>query len=182
MALYKESFTTLRLFVWVFYIGGGLFGLWSTYEHIAQFGFDALWDPVFALVGLVYVVGGLYFVMNAEKLLPKHRVRVIQAVTTLFFIDIAFALVSLVISLSNPASFDPSLAGDPNVWIWIAGGGLVGMLFSFAVYLVIVHAVNTVSGVVRTQSRHLTIAYWIIVLLFLGLMLTLLWVGSFEGM
>ena len=109
MNLFKESFTTVRLFVWIFYIGSGLLGIWDVYQHALGFGFDLVWDPLTIAISLIYIIGGLYFVINIRTLLPKKHRQVIQAVTALFLLGIAFSVLSLITTLINPASLDPAL-------------------------------------------------------------------------
>ena len=160
----------LPLFVWIFYIGGGIFGLWNLFQKIHGLQFNVIWDSFYVLINLFYVIGGLYFVSNINSLLPKYRVRIIQVITGLFLINLAETIVTGILIL-NPAYIDPSLGsisiGTPGVLSGLIGGYFFSFAISLTIYLAIINEINKISGVVTGQRRNMTIIYWIVAIVLL---------------
>lgn len=169
MNLTKESYFTLKLFAWIFYIGSGILGLWDVVS--AGLGPSDLWTAAYTVISLAYLFGGLYFVFNIKKLLPRYRKQVIRAVTAIFVAAIAYGVATTAAVLLDPGALDPSLANDPEATRWVLGGSAFGFLFNLLIYLITIRAINVVSGVhdaIKRPARWATILGWLIIICMVG--------------
>jgi|GEM_PF-4680614 len=165
MSLFKESFKTLQLFTIVFVIGGGILGLWDIYQYTVRGEFHPFWDPFNGILSAAYVIGGIYFVKNIRAILPIYRAQVVKVIIGMFLVNVVIACLDLIMMYRNPSLVDPEVANDPELMVWILFGVVFNFLFSFLVYAVMIHAVNTVSGLQRTKPHMaITVAAWAIIL------------------
>ncbi len=169
MSLFKETFTTIRVFTVIFVIGGGVIGFVDLYQAITAGLFNAFWGPVTLVMSSLYVIGGVYFVVNIHKLLPRYRVTVLKVIIGMFCIELLLGAINIVQMMRDPSLLGPELVNDPDALYFILLSSLAGALFNFLVYAVLYHAINTVSGVERKKPRAaITVAAWILVLLLVG--------------
>lgn len=168
MALIKESLGTLKLYALIFYVGSGFWSLFEIIGNVRGEDFNPVWDPTFILVSLVYIGMGLYFTFKAKELIPHHRAQVVRVITILFLIEIANMIFMLAMILLDPSIlYTPEEAGAPDFIFWVIGGSTVGFLFSLLIYLLMVRAVNVVSGYIRPNKKPpvwLTVAMWLIII------------------
>jgi hypothetical protein len=169
MKLFKESFVTLQLFALFFFVYSGSAGLYSQVIEIQVVGFDPLWNIPYVLWCLSYVVGGLYFVFNVKKLIPRFRLGVIRVLAICFALETLNAIAWLVTGVQDPSLFDPELLNDPNALLYVYGGTLAAWLFNALLYLVMYHAINVVSGHSKGKPPvWMTAGGWAIVALAVG--------------
>ncbi len=159
--MFKNHLSTLKLFAWVFYIGGGALSLAHLAQNLAEgaaadlyFSIDAAW--AFALLG-----GGLYLVTHVKKLLPKHRREVLFVVTAEFAFSVVYSSVLFFMWNAHPLGIEPSIGPDTS-FVW--GAYLAGILFSALVYMVMVNAINGVAGVKEKHSKDRSVIYMAIVI------------------
>ncbi len=169
--MFGGSRRTLLLFVWVFYIGGGLFGLWDIYSFIRDGNDFALLHVLLIPLDAVLLIGGLYFVFKLDSLLPSYCTQVVRAFTAIFIIDTLVGLLYIPQTLSDPEAMS-QFGGNP--WAWIVGLTVVGIAFNYLIYLIVVSSIKKVSGIETKQSQKMTWIYWAIVLAFFATMLILM--------
>lgn len=169
MTFFKESFTTLRLFLWFVAVSNAGVTISLISDLARGLPFD-VWIAVSLLLGTVYAAGAAYIAVKIRKLIPQYRAQLVKIVWTLFAIDAAFVLATIITLLMNPLEFDPAFA-DPTLLYASIVGELVFLGIAYLINLVIVTNINRLSSTASTEpSTQKTLIYWAIFILLLALL------------
>ena len=166
MSAIRPAFV-LKFLIWVLYIIGNALSLFWIYPTWRETGLD-IWTIVYIPIEIAYLVGGLYVVLNFDKVFPRYRARVIQILCALFAIDIFYSIITAIASVRYPNSFNPPL--EPATGGQVVAGSGVGLGISLLILFVMIRLVNAVSGATGKKPPVWMTAFgWIIVLAVLAL-------------
>jgi hypothetical protein len=155
----------LMLMVWIFYIAGGAYHVWEYFDYGEWFISYPLWlSTSWAITNVVSVVGGLYFVFDARRLLPTYRTQVLRALTALLCASVSIFLISVTYFVARQVASDSPyelFRSHPLNIVMYANQVLLQLAFNLCAYFLASRAIHSLSdGAVREQGKTLTTLLW----------------------